>query len=115
MVKKFLITSILLLITVTISSASDVDGRWTGRFDDKFDITYDFKVSGEVLNGVYTDQDKKTTHIYYGIFKDNELSFTMDMMGDQVTVKGKIKDGIITLVFNMPDQKKISVDLIRTN
>ncbi|MHB8208633.1 hypothetical protein [Mucilaginibacter sp.] len=114
MVKKTIATLILLLLFVTSLFATDIKGHWTGRFEEQYDIAFDFKVYDEVLNGYTTDAEGKTHHLYYGVFKDDELSFTIDMMGDPVKVTGKIKDDVITLIFNMPDHP-VSVELIRTN
>lgn len=115
MIKKTIAILILLLLFVNSLFATDIKGHWTGRFDEQNDIAFDFKVFGEVLNGYTVDAEGKTHHIYYGAFKDDELSFTVDMMGDPVKVTGKVKDDVITLIFKMPGRPKVSVELIRTN
>lgn len=114
MIKKTITTLILLLSLINSSLATDIKGHWTGRFDDQYDIAFDFKVYGEVLNGYTIDSEGKTHHLYYGVFKDDELSFTIDMMGAPIKVTGKIKDDIITLIFEMPGHP-VRVELIRTD
>lgn len=114
MIKKTIITFILLLSFINSSLATDIKGHWTGRFDEQYDIAFDFKVYGEVLNGYTIDSEGKTHHLYYGVFKNDELSFTVDMMGDPIKVTGKIKDDVITLIFKIPDHP-VRVELIKTN
>jgi hypothetical protein len=114
MIKNTITTLILLLPFINSSLASDIKGHWTGRFDEQYDIAFDFKVYGEVLNGYTIDSEGKTHHLYYGVFKDDELSFTIDMMGDPIKVTGKIKDDVITLIFKMPGHP-VKVELVRTD
>jgi uncharacterized protein YajQ (UPF0234 family) len=114
MIKKAITTLILLLPFVNGLLATDIKGHWTGRFDEQYDIAFDFKVYGEVLNGSTVDAEGQIHHLYYGVFKDDKLSFTIDMMGDPIKVTGKIKDDVITLIFKMPDHP-VTVELIRAN
>ena len=49
MKKKFLLSALLVLAVVAICFAADITGHWTGRVNDQFDISYDFKVDGTTL------------------------------------------------------------------
>ena len=116
MTKKFLLSGVLILAIVTICFAADVTGHWTGRIADQFDIAYDFKVDGEKLTGGTTGPDGSVIPIKDGIIKGDSLSFSINIMENNMKIGGKMKnDSTITLtVPGMDGREPLAVILKRS-
>jgi hypothetical protein len=97
MIKKVLTTAIIVIAVVTVCFAQDITGKWSGKVMDQFEVTYDFKVDGEKLTGNTSGPDGTPIPIQNGVIKDDDLSFTIKMMGNNMKVTGKVKDDIVTL------------------
>jgi hypothetical protein len=95
--KKVLSTAILVTAFVTFCFAQDITGKWAGKVMDQFDVTYDFKVDGTTLTGTTTGPDGNLITIQNGLIKDGDLSYTINLMGNDMKVTGKVKDDTITL------------------
>ena len=46
MLKKTIATVILFFAITMASQAQDINGKWTGKVMDQFEIAYDFKAEG---------------------------------------------------------------------
>jgi hypothetical protein len=95
--KKVLATAIMVMAFITFSFAQDITGKWTGKVMDQFDVTYDFKVDGTALTGTTTGPDGNTITIKNGLIKDGDLSYTINLMDNDMKVTGKATDDTITL------------------
>lgn len=101
MYKKTFFAVLLLLATVATTFAADVTGHWTGRINDQFDVTYDFKVDGEKLTGSTQGPDGTAIQIKDGVIKGDDLSFTIEVMGNNLKIKGKVNGDVMKLTFTM--------------
>ncbi len=95
--KNKLITASLLCFIVTSCFATDINGKWTGKIMDQFDVVYTFKVDGEKLTGSTLSPEGTPIMLKDGVIKGDDLSFTMEIMSNVVKVTGKVKDDTITL------------------
>ena len=97
MAKKLFTTALLVFAFVAFSFAQDLTGHWTAKVMDHFDIAYDFKVDGEKLTGKTSGFDGTPIPIQNGVIKGGDMSFTINMMGNDLKITGKVKDYTITL------------------
>ncbi|SEP40331.1 hypothetical protein [Mucilaginibacter sp. OK283] len=97
MIRKSLTTALFTLAVIATCFGADITGKWTGKVMNQFDVTYIFKVDGEKLTGTTTGPDGTSVTLQNGVIKDDDLSFTMDLMGNTTKVTGKVKDNVITL------------------
>lgn len=101
MIKKILLSSVLVLAIVTMCLAADVTGHWTGRIADRFDIAYDLKVDGEKLTGGTTGPDGSVIPLNDGVIKGDSLSFSINLMDNAFKITGKVNDEN-TITLTMP-------------
>jgi len=97
MKKKSLLSALLVLVVVTICFAADITGHWTGRINDQFDVSYDFKVNGTTLTGTSTGPDGNIIDIKNGLIKGDSVSFTLHIMDNDVPIKGVVKGDVMSL------------------
>jgi len=97
MIKKTLTTVFLIMAFITAALAQDITGNWAGRVMDQFDVTYTFKLDGDKLSGTTTGPDGTTITLQNCLLKEDDLSFNMTLMGNDIKVTGKVKDDTITL------------------
>lgn len=97
MKKKSLLSALLTLAVVIICFAADITGHWTGRINDQFDITYDFKVDGTTLTGTHKGPGGNVVQIKNGIIKGDSVSFTIPIMDNDVPIKGVVKGDVMSL------------------
>jgi len=97
MKKKVLLSALLVLAVVAICFATDVTGHWTGRVNDQFDISYDFKANGTTLTGTHKGPDGTVVQIKNGVIKGDSLSFTIPIMDNDVPIKGVVKGDVMSL------------------
>ena len=107
MTKKFLFSALLLLSFVTICFAADITGHWTGRVNDQFDVSYDFKVDGTTLTGTTKGPDGNIMEIKNGIIKGDSISFTIQIMDNNVPVKGVVKGNVMSLSMSFNDNPMV--------
>jgi hypothetical protein len=91
MIKKTVSTLFMLMAFVTFGYAQDITGNWKGTVNDQFEINYTFKVEGEKLTGSSKGPDGSDTPISNGVIKGEDISFTLDIMGNSIKITGKIK------------------------
>ena len=91
MIKKTLATVVMVMAFTIFCFAGDITGNWKGVVNDQFEIGYTFKVDGEKLSGSSKGPDGSDTPFSDGVIKGDDLSFTIDILGNATKVKGKIK------------------------
>jgi len=101
---------IALFMTSALTLAEDVTGRWTGRIMDQFDVVYDFTQDGDKLSGTTVGPDGTTIDIKNGMIKGDDVSYTINVMGGDMPVKGKIVGDTMKLTFSM-DGNEIPFEL----
>ena len=97
MIKKTLTTVFLVMAFITAALAQDITGNWAGKVMDQFDVTYTFKLDGDKLSGTTTGPDGNAIILQNCVLKDDNLTFNMTLMGNDMKVTGKVKDDTITL------------------
>jgi len=97
MKKKILLSALSMLAVVAICFAADITGHWTGRINDQFDVSYDFKVAGTTLTGTSTGPDGNVVAIKNGLIKGDSVSFTLPIMDNDVPIKGIVKGDLMSL------------------
>lgn len=101
MKKKFLLFVFSTVVFMSVASAQDITGHWTGKVADQYDVAYDFKVQGNTLTGKDTHPDGSVTDITNGKINGDTLSFDVPIQGAATHVTGKVNGNTITLDFSM--------------
>lgn len=91
MIKKTVATLFMVMAFVAFGNAQDITGNWKGTVNDQFEINYTFKVEGEKLTGSSKGPDGSDRPISNGVIKGEDLSFSIDIMGNPIKITGKIK------------------------
>ncbi|MEO8886753.1 MAG: hypothetical protein ABI367_11865 [Mucilaginibacter sp.] len=91
MIKKTLATVVMVMAFAAFCFAGDITGNWKGTVNDQFEVGYTFKVDGEKLTGSSKGPDGSDTAFSDGVIKGDDLSFSIDIMGNSTKIKGKIK------------------------
>lgn len=91
MIKKTVTTLLMVMAFATFGYAQDITGNWKGTVNDQFEINYTFKVEGEKLTGSSKGPDGSDTPLSDGVIKGEDLSFSIDIMGNLIKTTGKIK------------------------
>lgn len=95
----------LMLITFfmvsMVTSATDVTGRWTGTIMDQFEVVYNFTQDGEKIGGSTIGPDGTKIEIANGVIKGDDISFTINVMGGEMPIKGKVTGDTMKLTFSM--------------
>lgn len=97
--KTLLLIGLFMMSVITL--ADDVTGRWTGRIMDQFDVIYDFTQDGDQLTGTTVGPDGTTISIANGTIKGDEVSYTINVMGGDLPIKGKLVGDTMKLTFSM--------------
>ncbi len=103
MKKKILIFIVCGFLSITIVSAQDITGHWSGRLMDQYNINYDFQVNGDTLTGKDTHYDGSVSDISNGKINADSISFDVPVQGEMTHVTGKLKDNILTINFQCRD------------
>jgi len=64
---------------------------------DQFDISYDFTQEGEKLTGTTTGPEGNVIPINNGVIKGDDISFTINVMGGNAPVTGKVNGNTMSL------------------
>jgi hypothetical protein len=76
MLKKTLLSVVMVLVIVTVCLADDLlSGHWAGKIMDQYDIAYDLKADGAVLTGTVTGPDGDSAAITDGLIKADSIFF----------------------------------------
>lgn len=103
MLKKTFATAFVFFAITIASFAQDVNGKWTGKVMDQFDVAYNFKADGEKLTGTTTGPDGNEIALKDGKIKGNDLEFTINIMENDVKIAGKLEGEVIKLKFKIMD------------
>ena len=100
MKKQILISVFFLLAGVLTVSASNIDGKWTGKVPGmdggEIELTYVFKVDGEKLTGTISSEMGEV-EISEGKVNGDEFEYKLDIQGMVMNTKGKVDGDEITL------------------
>lgn len=99
MMKTLMLIAFFMVSFVT--AATDVTGRWTGTVMDQFEVVYNFTQDGETVAGTTISPDGSTIKIANGKIKEDDISFTINVMGADMPIKGKVTGDIMKLTFTM--------------
>lgn len=113
MKKKILFFVFFTVLSVSIVSAQDVTGHWTGKVMNQYNVTYDFQVHGDTLTGKDTHYDGSVSDISNGKINADSLSFDVPIQGVTTHVTGKLKDDVLTLSFSVQGYD-LTTDLKKT-
>ena len=113
MKKKILFFVFYTVLSVSIVSAQDVTGHWTGKVMNQYNVTYDFQVHGDTLTGKDTHYDGSVSDISNGKINADSLSFDVPIQGVTTHVTGKLKDDVLTLSFSVQGYD-LTTDLKKT-
>ncbi|WP_229311673.1 3-keto-disaccharide hydrolase [Larkinella rosea] len=103
--KKTLFTSFFLaLLSITISVAGPVDGKWIGKIGDDYAITLNLKTEGDKLTGTIGNASGELP-INEGKVNGNDFSFNSVYQNNTIPIKGRIEGDkmYITVSFNGND------------
>jgi hypothetical protein len=101
MIKKMLLSALLMVAVVTVSFAADLTGHWTGKINDQFDVAYDFKADGNTFTGTTKGPDGAVIDIKDGVINGDDITFSFPLMGNVTPIKGKLKGDVLTLSFSI--------------
>jgi hypothetical protein len=79
MIRKFGLAALLLVMGSLCAHATDISGKWTGKFVTPVGINnyvYNFQVNGNVLTGDTNSSDTGKSVVQNGKFDGTNLSFT---------------------------------------
>ena len=107
--RRFLVSSLMVLLAGALAVAADFGGTWTAAIDTQVGVqnyTYTFKVEGEKLTGKAKSQFGETD-ITEGVVKGDDISFVENLnyegMPLKITYKGKIAGDEIKFTRNVAD------------
>ncbi len=113
MKKKIVLLTFFAAISISVASAQDITGHWTGKVMDQYNVAYDFKVQGDNLTGKDTHPDGSVSDISNGIVGADTLAFDVPIQGNMTHVTGKIKGDTITLSLSVMGND-VSYDIKKT-
>jgi hypothetical protein len=112
MKKKILFSVMCPVVLISFAAAQDINGHWSGRLMDQYDINYDFKANGNVLTGKDTHYDGSVSDISNGKINGDTLSYDVPIEGQLTHVTGKLSNGVLTIKFSVQGYD-LSADLTR--
>lgn len=101
MLKKVFDTVALFFTMTIVSFAQDINGKWTGKIMDQYDIAYVFKAEGEVLTGTTSDPQGNEVKIKDGKVKGTDIEFVIYIMEQDNKVTGKLEGETLKLKMNI--------------
>lgn len=99
MIKKFLLSVVVIILGAFVCNAAEIDGKWKASVegpDGNMEIVFSFKAEGNLLTGSVTSPMGEMP-ISNGKIEGNEFSFDMDMNGTAVLHKGKVEGDTINM------------------
>ena len=111
MKKKFLLSAVFAFsISLLFAQQNEISGHWTGKLMDQYNLTYDFIAQGDSLSGKDTHYDGTVSDVSNGKVMGDSISFSVPIQGAMTPVRGKLKEGILTIYFSVNDYD-LSADL----
>ena len=90
--KKFFISSILVLMSTTFAFASGIEGKWKATVDTDYgpwEFTLAYKVDGDKLSGSFSSAEGDASFTD-GVVKGNEFEYKIGANGDSYTHEGTL-------------------------
>ncbi len=97
--KKWLFVFAVMILGTLVSNAAGIDGKWKATMegpDGKMELTFNFKVDGNVLTGIVSTPMGEMP-ISNGKINGNEFSFDIDMGGNAMPHKCTIEGDTIKM------------------
>ena len=111
---KTLFSLLITLSAITHAFASDVTGHWIGNIQGQYDISYDFKMDGDKLTGSTAGPEGMVIAIKDALLKDDDISWSIEVMGATIKVKGKVIENVMKLSFTY-DGNDMTFELKKTD
>jgi hypothetical protein len=112
MARSTLLSVLLLLVSVTLAYAADLNGRWQGKFKtpdgNEIAIVYTFKVDGETLTGSLSTPNGDLP-ISDGKVKGDDFSFSLTFGDNSIPMKGKVKGETLEITSEGPNGEMVLV------
>ncbi len=99
---RFLGCMVVALIFASLALAGDVDGQWSGKTKDGYDVVLNLKSEGAEVSGTLQGADGKTEYPLQDVKSDGgNLAFAVDIQWQgnplRIVAKGKMADAQIQL------------------
>jgi hypothetical protein len=112
MVRRILISIIIIFCLTNFVNASNIDGKWKGKFNSpngEVELIFNFQTNGDTLTGTVNSAMGELP-ILNGKINGNEISFNIEPGGNTITHEGKISGDTIKLTTK---EFPAEMDLIR--
>ena len=99
MIRRMLLSVIFILCIADLVSASNIDGKWKGKFstpDGEVELIFNFKSSGDTLTGSI-ESAMGELPLLNGKINGDKIFFTVEPGGNTITHEGKISGDTIKL------------------
>jgi hypothetical protein len=117
MIKKFLVSGMILVVSFLLCSASGIDGKWKTIVqtpEGNLDVVYTFNVDGEKLTGSASSYMGEV-QINNGKIEGDEFTFDIEVgMASPLVHKGKFENDMIKMSLIMDIGGRMPDDLILT-
>jgi hypothetical protein len=115
--KRILMGICILFFLITPAISSEIEGKWVGQYlrqnGQYAEIFWEFKINEGEVSGTFKSAfgEGKFTG---GKFKDDLLTFQIDVGGSKVNCEGTLKEGNIRLIEKFADGYQMIIDLTRS-
>lgn len=103
--KKSLFTVLIAVFAFTFSYAQGISGNWKTTLEGpqgSLELAFTYKVEGEKLTG-NVSSPMGSQEINNGKVSENDFSYAIDMMGNEMKFNGKLEKDVIKLTMVMPE------------
>jgi hypothetical protein len=104
MIRRVLLSGLLILLSAALSSAADLNGRWEGSMstpNGDFSLVFNFKVQGAALTGT-VETPNGSVDITDGKVDGNKFSFKTHAGDSEINHEGTLSGDTIQLKVNGP-------------
>lgn len=105
MVRRGLVSLLLVLFVASVCLAGDFNGSWEGSIKtpdgQDFQLTFTFKVEGEAVTGSVSSQMGEIP-ISNGKIKGDEITFDLEFGGNKITHQGTLQGDAIDMKSQSP-------------
>lgn len=103
--KKLLFTVLIAFFTFSISYGQGINGNWKTTLESpqgNLELTFTYKVDGTKLTGTVSSP-MGSQEINNGTVSENDFTYDIDVMGNQMKFNGKLEKDVIKLTMKMPE------------
>ena len=103
--KKSLFTVLIAVFAFTVSYAQEITGNWKTTLEGpqgNLELTFLFKADGAKLTGTVSSP-MGSQEIKNGTVSENNFSYDIDVMGNEMKFDGKLEKDVIKLAMKMPE------------